>query len=149
MDKSNEDIINLLNRLIETCRDGQQGYHTAANAVKNSDLKTLFKNYSRQRAQFIDELQGEVRRLGGKPEKTGSVTGALHRGWMDVKSAVTDDEEAAVIAECERGEDSAVKTYKEAIAADLPPELRILIQHQFIQVQESHDLVRALEKATR
>ncbi len=147
---ANGEVISILNSLIETCRDGQEGYNAAANAIKNTDLKKLFKTYSRQRGQFVGELQAEVVRLGGTPEKSGSISGAAHRGWIDLKAAASvGDPEAAVIAECERGEASAVKKYDDAMASDLPAELRTLIKHQYIQVKESYDLVRALEKATK
>jgi uncharacterized protein (TIGR02284 family) len=142
------DVISTLNNLIETCKDGQNGFQTAAEGVKNSELKMLFHTYSQQRAQFAGELQEEVRRLGGDPEKTGSVAATLHRGWIDIKSAVTGEDENAVISECERGEDSAVKNYQDAINAGLPGDVRSIVERQYTQVKEAHDRIRALEKAT-
>lgn len=144
----NDDVISTLNNLIETCKDGQNGFQTAAEGVKNSELKTLFHTYSQQRAQFAGEMQGEVRRLGGDPEKTGSIAATLHRGWIDIKSAVTGEDENAVIAECERGEDSAVKNYQDAINAGLPGDVRSIVERQYTQVKEAHDRIRALERAT-
>ena len=70
--KTNEAVMSTLNNLIETCKDGENGFHTAADSVTNSQLRTLFNTYARQRAQFAAELQAEVRRLGGDPERTGS-----------------------------------------------------------------------------
>ena len=66
---SNDDVISTLNNLIETCKDGQEGFQQAAEGVQNSQLKTLFYEYAQQRAQFAGELQGLVRELGGDPEK--------------------------------------------------------------------------------
>ena len=143
-----DNAISTLNNLIETCKDGQNGFQTAAEGVKNSELKTLFGTYSHQRAQFAGELQNEVRRLGGDPEKTGSVAATLHRGWINIKSTVTGEDEGAVIAECERGEDSAVKNYKEALSEDLPGDLKAIVEKQYAQVQEAHDRIRSLEKAS-
>jgi uncharacterized protein (TIGR02284 family) len=143
-----DNAISTLNNLIETCKDGQNGFQTAAEGVKNSELKTLFGTYSHQRAQFAGELQNEVSRLGGDAEKTGSVAATLHRGWINIKSTVTGEDEGAVIAECERGEDSAVKNYKEALGEDLPADLKAIIEKQYAQVQEAHDRIRALEKAS-
>jgi uncharacterized protein (TIGR02284 family) len=145
---NNDDVISTLNNLIETCKDGQNGFQTAAEGVKNSELKTLFSTYSQQRAQFAGELQGEVRRLGGDPEQTGSVAATLHRGWINIKSAVTGEDENAVISECERGEDSAVSNYKDALDADLPADVRSTLERQYTQVKEAHDRIRALERAT-
>jgi uncharacterized protein (TIGR02284 family) len=143
-----DDVISTLNNLIETCKDGQNGFQAAADGVKNSELKTLFLTYSQQRAQFAGELQGEVRRLGGDPEQTGSVAATLHRGWINIKSAVTGEDEAAVISECERGEDSAVRNYQDAIGAGLPADVRAVVERQYGQVKEAHDRIRALERAS-
>jgi uncharacterized protein (TIGR02284 family) len=145
----NDNVISSLNNLIETCKDGQDGFKTAAEGVDRSDLKTLFYQYSQQRATFAGELQNEVRRLGGDPEKAGSVAASLHRGWIDIKSAVTGHDDNAVIAECERGEDSAVSNYKDALKdASLPADVRTLVERQYAAVQEAHDRVRALERST-
>ena len=145
---NNDDVISTLNNLIETCKDGQNGFQTAAEGVKNSELKTLFHTYAQQRAQFAGELQGEVRRLGGDPEQTGSVAATLHRGWINIKSAVTGEDENAVISECERGEDSAVSNYRDALNADLPADVRSIVERQYTLVKEAHDRIRALERAT-
>ena len=141
----NNDVISTLNSLIETCKDGQNGFSTAAEGVKNSEFVTLFNTYSQQRAQFAAELQNEVRRLGGDPEETGSTVAALHRGWIDIKSVVTGGDESAVIAECERGDASAVNAYEDAVQKDLRDNVRATIQAQFAKVREAHDRIRSLE----
>jgi uncharacterized protein (TIGR02284 family) len=145
---SNEEVISTLNNLIETCRDGQNGFQTAADGVKNAELKQLFQQYSRQRAGFVGELQSEVRRLGGDPENSGSVAASLHRGWIDIKAAVTGDDDKAVVSEAERGEDSAVSNYRAALGVDLPANVRSMVERQFADVKEAHDRVRNLEKAS-
>jgi uncharacterized protein (TIGR02284 family) len=144
---SNDDVISVLNNLIETCKDGQEGFREAAQAVTDSSLKTLFNEYSMQRAQFVGELQSEVRRLGGDPEKSGSIAAALHRGWIDLKSAITGKNDNAIINECERGEDSAVSNYKEALDKNLPADVRSIIERQYRSVKEAHDRISAMKHA--
>jgi uncharacterized protein (TIGR02284 family) len=68
---------------------------------------------------------------------------------MNVKTAFSGDEEAAIIAECERGEDAAVESYEEALEKDLPSEVNSVIRRQYTQVQQAHDRMRALELATQ
>jgi len=145
--KTNEAVISTLNNLIETCKDGENGFRTAADSVTNNQFRTLFNAYARQRAQFAAELQAEVRRLGGDPERTGSSAGAMHRGWINLKAAVTGGDEGAIIAECERGEDSAVKNYHEAQQAGLPGGVQAIVERQYMHVQAAHDRIRDLEKA--
>ena len=145
---TNDDAISTLNNLIETCKDGQNGFQSAADGVKKSELKTLFSTYAQQRGQFAAELQGEVRRLGGDPEKAGSVAATLHRGWINIKSVVTGEDEGAVLAECERGEDSAVSNYQDALSSNLPANVKSNVERQFTKIKEAHDRIRSLEKAS-
>ncbi|HEX9960633.1 MAG TPA: PA2169 family four-helix-bundle protein [Pyrinomonadaceae bacterium] len=144
---ANDSVITTLNNLIETCKDGQEGFQQAAEGVQDSSLKSLFYEYSQQRAQFVGELQGLVRELGGEPETSSSVAGALHRGWINIKSAVTGRDDAAILNECERGEDVAKGAYKDALAADLPSNVTSVIQEQATQVQQAHDRIRGLRDA--
>jgi uncharacterized protein (TIGR02284 family) len=143
-----DNVISTLNNLIETCKDGENGFRTAAEGTKNGELKTLFNLYAQQRAQFAAELQTEVRQFGDDPENTGSIAAALHRGWINIKSAVTGEDESAIITECERGEDAAVKNYEEALKEDIPQNVREIIERQFTQVKEAHDRIRALDRAS-
>jgi uncharacterized protein (TIGR02284 family) len=146
-DKSDSsDIITILNGLIETCKDGEKGFRAAAEGVTNGDLATLFMNYAEQRSSFAAELQAEVSRLGGKPENGGSGLGAVHRGWIDIKAAVSGKDEGAVIAEAERGEDHAVKEYRQALEKNLPTAVQTIVENQYIHVRDAHDHVRALER---
>jgi uncharacterized protein (TIGR02284 family) len=144
---ANDSVITTLNNLIETCKDGQEGFQQAAEGVKDSSLKSLFYEYSQQRAQFVGELQGLVRELGGEAETSSSIAGALHRGWINIKSAVTGQDDAAILNECERGEDVAKNAYKDALAADLPSNVTSVIQAQATQVQQAHDRIRGLRDA--
>ncbi|HEY0048400.1 MAG TPA: PA2169 family four-helix-bundle protein [Pyrinomonadaceae bacterium] len=144
---ANDSVVTTLNNLIETCKDGQEGFQQAAEGVQDSSLKSLFYEYSQQRAKFVGELQGLVRDLGGEAETSSSIAGALHRGWINIKSAVTGRDDAAILNECERGEDIAKSAYKDALAADLPSNVTSVIQEQATQVQQAHDRIRGLRDA--
>lgn len=133
-----------LNNLIETCKDGQKGFEEAAAIVHCNDLKAQLQDLSRQRAEFATALQSEVSRLGVTPEKGGSIAGAIHRGWINLKTALTSNDDQAVINECERGEDSAVAAYQEAMKADLAPQVTAMLSTQYQKVKAAHDKIRDL-----
>ena len=141
---SNDDVISTLNGLIETCKDGQDGFTVAAEGIERSDLKSLFYEFAQQRSQFAGELQSLVQGLGGDPEDSSSLAGTLHRGWINIKSAVTGQDEASILSECERGEDNAKKMYKEALEQGLPANVLEVVQTQYTSVQSAHDRVKAL-----
>jgi uncharacterized protein (TIGR02284 family) len=140
-----KETISTLNSLIETLKDGQEGFKQAAEGVADSQLKSLFNEYSRQRSRFASELQNQVETLGeSKPEESSSAAGALHRAWINLKSAVTSGDDHAILAECERGEDSAVKEYEKAMKEDLSPSLRDIVSGQYSDVKSAHDRIRNL-----
>lgn len=141
---SNDDVISCLNGLIETCKDGEEGFREAAGGIERSDLKSLFAEFSLQRAQFAGVLQELVRSLGGDPESDGSFSGALHRGWIELKAALTSNDEQAILNECERGEDSAKSNYKDALEKNLPANVADIIQQQSQAILAAHNRIKAL-----
>jgi uncharacterized protein (TIGR02284 family) len=142
-----EELIECLNDLIHTCRDGENGFQTAADHVRDAGLKSFFADCSVQRAQFASELESEVRQLGGTPAKSGSVSAAFHRGWMNIKSIVTGGSTDAIVAECERGEDAAVANYQQVLKKNLPPNVLPVVKHQFTEIKRAHDRIRDLDQA--
>ncbi len=135
-----------LNQLLQTCRDGEQGFQAAAQGVDDPNLQHLFESYAQQRGEFAAELEQEVERLGDKPAEGGHLTAALHRGWTNIKSVVTGRDEGAIITECERGEDIAVRAYQEALGTSLPQDLKAIVERQLLKIKEAHDQVRSLEQ---
>ncbi|HEX8558974.1 MAG TPA: PA2169 family four-helix-bundle protein [Pyrinomonadaceae bacterium] len=145
---SNSEVVSTLNNLVQTCLDGQEGFRTAAGGVGRAELKEFFEGCSRQRGGFAGELQDEVRRLGGEPAEAGSITASLHRGWMGLRAALEGGDDAAVLKECERGEEAALANYRAALGVDLPAAVRSLVERQFAEVRKAHDRVLGLERAS-
>ena len=148
----NKEAISILNDLIETSKDGQEGFKSCAEDIKHPALKALFAKRSADCAAAAAELQAQVRALGGDPETSTSVAGDLHRRWVDVKSVFTGKDEEAVLNEAERGEDHALKAYKEALEKISKHNLvgiRDLVERQYHGVQRNHDQVKALRNQAR
>src|SRR6478672_468031 len=114
-----ENYVLTINDVIEICKDAEQGFQGAADAVQNPALKSLFQEYSAQRAAFAAELQSAVERSGGHAEHAGGAAGKLHSAWMSIKGAFTGHSEHEILEETERGEDLSLKTYREALGRQL------------------------------
>ncbi|MBV7541674.1 PA2169 family four-helix-bundle protein [Acidovorax sp. sic0104] len=140
----NDDVVDILNDLLESSRDGEYGFKSCAEHAKSQQLKTVFQRHAQECAAAGAELEHEIRRLGGEPASGGTVSGALHRGWVSVKTALSIQDDKAVLEECERGEDAAVARYRKALKNSLPAQVQSLVQRQSQGAQRNHDEVRAL-----
>jgi uncharacterized protein (TIGR02284 family) len=146
MKKQNE----IIDDLIETLKDGQEGFKQAAESVKDLQLKSLFSEYFQQRARFAVELRSKAQSPDDRESKmSGSAAGALHRGWINLKSAVTEGDDHAILAECERGEDSAVEEYRKALNDGLAAPVQDIVSRQYAEIQKAHDRVKQLRDATK
>lgn len=149
MATENKEVVSTLNDLIETCKDGEKGFSTAAEKAKEPSLKSLFTKYASQRAQYVTELQSFVAQLGGDPSTSGHVSASLHRGWIGLKEALSKDEDKALIDECEAGEDAAIKAYRDASAKPLPATVQSVVQKQYSGIQEAHGVIRDLKHGVK
>jgi uncharacterized protein (TIGR02284 family) len=142
-------ITSQLNELIETSKDGENGFRKAAQDTKNSELASFFTQGAQRCAQGARELQELVRSLGGDPERTGSAAAAMHRGWINVKEALTGRDDKAILDEVERGEDYAKAQYRKTLEHDLPANVKALVERQYQGVLANHDKVKALRDRYR
>src|SRR3546814_11400291 len=94
--------IKTLNSLIATTIDSIDGYRESANAVEGGSFAQMFNDRASERREVLTKLQSEVARLGGNPEDAGTTAGAAHRGFVNLKSAVTGRDDKAVINEVEQ-----------------------------------------------
>ncbi len=136
MSTQNEKSISILNNLIEICRDGNRGYKHASEHIEHDDLETIFYRLSQQRALFEAELRDDVRQLGGTPEDGGTLSGSIHRFYLDVKAMFTGHDTEGIIEACKTGEKTAIEAYEKAIASDDLPAFikeRLTEQHKLIK----------------
>ncbi|MEF7612571.1 PA2169 family four-helix-bundle protein [Aquincola sp. MAHUQ-54] len=145
---NDRDLIDLLNDLIETSKDGEYGFTKCAERANAPALKETLQRRAADCARGAAELQTLVVQYGGKPEDSGTAMGALHRGWVSVKDVLSGNSDHAVLAECERGEDAALARYRKALREELPADVRQVLERQMTGVQANHDQIKALRDST-
>jgi len=146
---STDKTISVLNDLIETCKDGEYGFQSSAEHVKNPELQQVFTARAAECRKGAEVLQAQVRQLGGEADEDGSASGAIHRGWVAVKGTLSGYGEKAMLEECERGEDTALARYRDALKEDLPPAVRAVVERQYEVVKRNHDQIRTLRDRAR
>jgi len=148
MDK--KDIVDTLNTLIETSKDGEYGFRQCAEHAQSAPIKQVFLTRARDCAQAASELQALVVMYGGTAEKDGTTTGSLHRGWVSVKGTLAGFSDLNMLEEAERGEDVALKHYRTAMQKDnLPADVRSVVAIQFEGAQRNHNQIRDLRNQAR
>jgi uncharacterized protein (TIGR02284 family) len=150
---ANPEVYDVLSNLISYCRDGSDGFAQAAEHATAPELVDRFRQYAYQRATFVADLQAlEIRYGKASPDDSGSVTGALHRAWINIRTVVTTRDDQAILEEAERGEDAAVAAYRDAISKQenaLPADVLEVLLKQAAQVKATHDDVRSLRDSGR
>jgi uncharacterized protein (TIGR02284 family) len=141
------EAIDTLNLLLKTSRDGEHGFRLAAEEATDPALRATFEARARDCAQGAEELVRLIKARGGEPNDTTSLPGDLHRGWVVARYLFSGRGDAAILAECERGEDLALRDYRMAVREALPPEVAQAVRAQLDGVQRNHDQIKALRDA--
>lgn len=145
-DTNFSDVVTTLNDLIETCRDGINGFRTAAEGVTNPIAKEVFLSRVHLIEKGLGDLDAAVTRLGGQPAEHGHAAAPMHRAWINIKSAVTARDDKAIIDEVVRGEEVAVQHYREALAKPLPADVRAMVEMQERGTELNLERARALAR---
>lgn len=147
----NEKSVEVLNSLIEINNDRIEGYETASKETDESDLKTLFAEFTKNSQKCKQDLLNEVEKLGGSPEEGTRTTGKFFRVWMDVKAALTGKNRKLILDSCEYGEDKAVGAYKDALekTEDLSSDQQNLINSQYTIIKADHDKVKSMRDSLK
>ncbi len=136
--------------LVETLRDGERGFATAAEKLRDSDRTewaSTLERLSQQRADFRREIVELGHEYDDDVNEDGTATAALHRGWIALKDALTGDDAGSVLGAAVTGEDHAVSEYEKALEEDLSEGFRSLVSRQHAAVTAARDEVKALQAA--
>ena len=141
-------VVETLSHLIQTNRDSESGYWTAAEGVKDPALHTLFHRYCQQRARFAAELEQEIRIHGGERPEGGTIAGKVRGSWQTLKAAIGGGKQSVVLGSAEDAELGALEDYEDALQAELPEYIKETLRQQHDEIQESLQHVRALKEAS-
>ncbi|SRX55225.1 PA2169 family four-helix-bundle protein [Aequorivita sp. CIP111184] len=143
---NHDKLVDNLQELLEKNYDAQKGFTKAMEDAKNPRLKTFLQQQAAQRSRFTNELTQEIRNLNEQPKDSGSITGDLHRTWIDIKSAVSGNEDEAVLEECIRGEKASWDEYSNKLEKEnFPPNISSVIQKQASEIHNTLSKVKTLE----
>ena len=141
-----KEIVNNLQDLLEKNYDAEKGFTKAMQDAKNQNLKRFLQQQAAQRNRFVTELDQQIRSMNEQPKESGSLTGDLHRTWIDIKSSVAGNTDEAVLEECIRGEKASWKEYEEKLQnKNFPSNISGMLQNQATEIHNTLNRVKTLE----
>ncbi|RYE06441.1 MAG: PA2169 family four-helix-bundle protein [Rickettsiaceae bacterium] len=144
---NDNDVVKILNNLIKTSRDGEEGFRSAAEHATDQELKNILLERAKGCNHAVIELQKHVLNYDNNAEnieQDGTVLGAMHRGWLNFKSMIAGNSDQAILTECMRGETVAKEEYELALKQELPEGIHTLLQHQYDGLMENYNLIDSL-----
>ena len=130
--------------LIRANIDSRDGFTEAAgNLSPSASLATVFSRLARQRQVHIDELQDLLACHDELPQNSGTLSGAAHRIWMDLRAAFGGGE-AALLEEAEGSEIRLMNRYEEALHALPEGEFIDALRRQYAVVKTSYERIHEM-----
>jgi uncharacterized protein (TIGR02284 family) len=140
-----ESALSALQDLSARCHDSEQGYRHAALDATDGDLRQQFEQLANERSSMAAELDRVLREHGVEPDwREGTLTGAAHRMWLDLRTALSRNERQAILDEVARGESAAEDAYDKALRQDLPADAMPVVRQQHRRVRETRNRYRAM-----
>ncbi|HEY1576878.1 MAG TPA: PA2169 family four-helix-bundle protein [Terracidiphilus sp.] len=132
-----------LRTVIQSLIDGQEGFKTIGEQIKDEALKEYFLAESLTRAQFRGILESILHQEGVHDVKeSGTAVGTIRRAWADLKATLGGGD-ASLLATAEEGETEAGEAYGKAVDTYLPLPVRQVLATQAAHIEQSHEFIKA------
>lgn len=148
MNISNESMTEVLNRMLRTCYDSQQGYKAAAEHISSSIISKLLNDYSVQRGRYANELIDEILKYCGAPVAADGIVQNVKRGWQNLTDVLNKKDVNAIIHECRKGDEAAMDQYEQILAENLPPMTKSMLMKHYEGMRQSVSRLKVLQKTT-
>ncbi|MBC9179199.1 PA2169 family four-helix-bundle protein [Pseudoroseomonas ludipueritiae] len=135
---------NSLATLSAHLHDSHRGYDAGRRQTADRFLRIEFTELAEKRAAMAEELDALLSRLGAAPQPEGSTLGNVHRVVLDLQGKLFGKGRARVLQEVVRGESTLEAAYADALAEDLPSDVRQVLKRQFRQVRATGDRYEAM-----
>ncbi|HEY4210880.1 MAG TPA: PA2169 family four-helix-bundle protein [Steroidobacteraceae bacterium] len=130
--------IRTLNRLVQTCRDGEAACAAWSAAVASPDLEEGLWHRSQEWGRQGDELQALVLLLGGRPARTATPAGRALRGWILLKRVFLGRSDLSVVLGWEQAQRNALRRYQHALEGTQPAQVHRTLLLQAARLSDHH-----------
>ncbi|SDG47241.1 PA2169 family four-helix-bundle protein [Epilithonimonas hungarica] len=136
-----QENINTLNDLLHVVYDRLKGFEQVEGKVweVDADLKRSYEDITSQSKIMKNELIDLISEKGGKAQDNPSLSGTLHRTWIDIKNGFTVDSlQRLTLNDVLFGEKAAIQIYQEALdSGTLDQGSRSIVSEQLKKIKDS------------
>ncbi len=146
----NKKTIAVLNDLLNIVNDRLEGFEKVEGKIweKNHDLQDNYEHMTSQTKVMKNELINLITERGGTPDDSASLSGTLHRAWIDIKNSfLVDGMETSTLENVLFGENAAIQAYQEALdSGDLDEDSKEIVTEQLKKIKDaSHEFKGILD----
>ncbi len=113
---TNMALLEKLQHVTEMVSNANKGMEVAQQETDNEALRELFQQTEQMHERHYTALAEMLTYYRLEPDNDGTIAGALHRTWMNVKNAISDNDEAAILEAVRFGEQQLLDTYDDALS---------------------------------
>ncbi len=124
-----------LQNIIQALVDGQEGFKTIGESIKDEGLRTFFLAESLEHARFRGDLESVLHQEGVRDVASrGTANGTLLRAWGGLKSKLGGGDTALLSTADEASRDT-LEAYRNALQYELPLPVRQMIVSQSTHIE--------------
>ena len=148
MAQLNNPEIKHVHDIIQVLNSGIDFYGDAKEKVDDDQLAQFFDRMLNARRLIKERLQPFAIAEDGEREDGSAFTVEARKVYTKVIGAMSSDKEHTYISQLEEVEDKTLEELKAALKETQPPQFETALRQSLTTMQECHDEMRALKKAT-
>jgi uncharacterized protein (TIGR02284 family) len=149
MAQLNNPEIKHVHDIIQVLNSGIDFYGDAKEKVDDRQLAQFFDRMLNARRLVKERLQPFAIQEDGEREDGSAFTVEARKVYTKVIGAMSSDKEHTYISQLEEVEDKTLEELKAALKENQPPQFETALRQSLTTMQECHDEMRALKRATK
>jgi uncharacterized protein (TIGR02284 family) len=140
MEQYPENYKRQLEHLLNIVNDGKEEYREAAEHAQAALLKETFLRHSNERKHMAEELKERLSYMGGDTDnEEGDNSGLIQRAITSVKTALSGNNDQAMLESCRTADRNALEAYDEVLQGSiLETDLKAFLTGQRFLISQAY-----------
>ncbi|MGF1504163.1 MAG: PA2169 family four-helix-bundle protein [Anaerolineae bacterium] len=135
-----------LTKLSTALEERSESMRKAAHVVESHNLQIIFNATAQRRLRYADMLRDEIDEHGAEPVDDADMEANLEQYWNEIEDNLTEDGLSTLLAEVTRGEKEILDMYQDFLSADLPADVKEVLEGQLDHLEEMYKALTDLHR---